>query len=215
MIKGVIFDLDGVIVSTDEYHYQAWKQLAEKINVYFDRKINNRLRGVSRMESLNIILENSKTDFTEAEKIEMAEFKNNIYRELLNNLTPDDILDKALEIIMFLRQKGVAIAIGSSSKNTKKILEKINLISIFDAIADGTDIERSKPDPEVFLVACERLGLEPKECLVIEDAVAGIEAAKNGNMLACAINDAKNSPKADFKIDNLIEIKDIILNYNK
>lgn len=215
MIKGVIFDLDGVIVSTDEYHYQAWKKLALREGIEFDRKINNRLRGVSRMESLEIILEKSNKKYSDSEKLEMTDYKNVIYKKLLDNLTPKDILDNALEVLDFLRNMGILIAIGSSSKNTKRILDKIGLLEAFNAIADGTDIKKSKPDPEVFLVAAERLGLEPQSCLVIEDAIAGIEAAKNGYMYACAINDAIKSEKADFKIKNLKEIEHIVLEHNK
>ena len=215
MVRGVIFDLDGVIVSTDEYHYQAWKKLADREDIYFNYKINNRLRGVSRMRSLEIILENSGEDYTEEEKQEMAEYKNNIYKKLLNNLTPKDIFDNVLELLSYLRFKNISLAIGSSSKNTKKILEQIDMLNLFDAIADGTDIKRSKPDPEVFQIACSRLGLKPEECIVVEDAIAGIEAAKKGNMIAVAIGDAKSSDLADYKIDDIIQIKDIVSMLNE
>ncbi len=215
MIKGVIFDLDGVIVSTDEFHFQAWKQLADREDIYFTKKINNQMRGVSRMRSLEILLENAGDEYDEAEKEEMAEYKNEVYKQLLDNLSPADILDNVLELMSFLRQQDILLAIGSSSKNTMKILEKINLLHSFDAIADGNDIRRSKPDPEVFLIACKRLELAPHECMVIEDAVAGIEAAKRGGFVACAIGDATNSEKADYKVDNLLKVSDIILSLNK
>lgn len=207
----MIFDLDGVIVSTDNYHYKAWKQLADREEIYFDKRINNRLRGVSRRESLEIILERSSNEYSREEINEMLEFKNNIYKESLKNLTSKDILSNFNELYTILKENNVLMAIGSSSKNTKTILEQIGLLDAFDAIADGNDISKSKPHPEVFLLASKRLGVNPSQCYVVEDAIAGIEAAKAGGMIAIAINDAKQSELADYKIDNLLEIKDIVL----
>jgi len=210
-IKGIIFDLDGVIVSTDDFHYKAWKQLAVREGIPFDRTINNRLRGVSRRESLEIILEKSDKTYTEEEIQEMLNYKNDIYKESLKELTKYDILENFNELYKKLKEDNVKMAIGSSSKNTKKILQQIELIDAFDAIADGTDITKSKPDPEVFLIAAKRLGLRPEDCAVIEDAIAGIQAAKAGNMTAIAINDATNSEIADYKIKNLMEIYKIVV----
>jgi len=207
----VIFDLDGVIVSTDKFHYKAWKQLADREEIFFEKKINNRLRGVSRRESLHIILERSANDYSRAEITEMLEFKNNIYKESLNELSKSDILSNFNELYSILKENNVSMAIGSSSRNTKSILKQIGLLDAFDAIADGTDIKRSKPDPEVFLLAASRLGVNPTNCYVVEDAIAGIEAAKAGGMKAIAINDAVKSELADYRIENLLEIKDIIL----
>ena len=207
----MIFDLDGVIVSTDKFHYKAWKQLADREEIFFDKKINNRLRGVSRRESLHIILERSANDYSRAEITEMLEFKNNIYKESLNELSKSDILSNFNELYSILKENNVSMAIGSSSRNTKSILKQIGLLDAFDAIADGTDIKRSKPDPEVFLLAASRLGVNPTNCYVVEDAIAGIEAAKAGGMKAIAINDAVKSELADYRIENLLEIKDIIL----
>lgn len=207
----VIFDLDGVIVSTDKFHYKAWKQLADREEIYFDKTINNRLRGVSRRESLHIILERSVADYTNDEISEMLEFKNNIYKESLRELSEKDILSNFNELYSILKENNVTMAIGSSSKNTKTILKQIGLIDAFDAIADGNDIKRSKPHPEVFLLAAERLGVNPRDCYVIEDAIAGIEAAKACGMTAIAINDAVKSDLADYCIENLLEIKDIVL----
>lgn len=209
-IKGIIFDLDGVIVSTDEFHYQAWKVLADKEGIPFDRTVNNRLRGVSRSDSLDIILEKAAKVYREDEKQSMLDFKNNIYKESLKELSKKDILDKFNEIYDNLKKHNIKMAIGSSSKNTKTILRQIGLIDAFDAIADGTDITRSKPDPEVFLIAAKRLGLKPSDCAVVEDAVAGIEAAKAGGMIAIAIHDAKTSGLADYRIDRLSDIESII-----
>ena len=205
-IKAVIFDLDGVIVSTDQYHYKAWKQLADKEDIPFDETINNQLRGVSRMESLEIILKNADRSYDDKEKFEMTEYKNDIYRKSLEDLSEDDILPGFWDVYHHCRDNNIKMAVGSSSKNTKKILKAIGLDDAFDAVADGTDIENSKPDPEVFWTAAARLGIDSKFCLVVEDAVSGIEAAKNGGMVAVAIGDATSSEKADHTIKHLREL---------
>ena len=206
MIKGVIFDLDGVIVSTDELHYKAWKRMAERENIYFDKTINNRLRGVSRMASLEIILERAKKSYSNEEKVELAKYKNDYYKMLLEDLTQKDILPGVLEILNSLEENGIKIAIGSSSRNAKTILKNIGLLEKFDAISDGTNITRSKPDPEVFQKAAEMLGLKPDESAVVEDALSGIEAAKNAGMIAFATGDAKSSPIKDYDFEDLLNI---------
>ena len=202
-IKAVIFDLDGVIVSTDDYHYRAWKQMADNEEIYFDREINERLRGVSRLDSLEIILERAPKKYSEEEKHELAERKNNIYRELLNELKPEDILPGVMSVLDTLKENGIKIAIGSSSKNTMFILNKIGLYEYFDAIADGTQITKSKPDPEVFLLAASKLNVDPVNCSVVEDADAGIEAAVTGNMKVLAVGSASKNEKADLTMENL------------
>lgn len=179
--KAVIFDLDGVIVSTDEFHFQAWKQISDEAGLFFTREINEKLRGFSRMESLNIILENAGRIYAEQEKVVLAERKNDIYKELLENLRPDDILPGVLSFLQKLKELNLRMAIGSSSKNAKYILEKIGLSSAFDAVADGNGIQRSKPDPEVFLLAARLLQIKPKECVVVEDAEAGIGGRNESN----------------------------------
>ena len=190
-IKGLIFDLDGVLVFTDKFHYQAWKTMADELGVYFDETINHRLRGVSRMDSLEIILERYEgPDLSLREKEKLAEKKNEIYRTLLESMTPDDVTKEVRDTLTKLREKGYKLAIGSSSKNAKFILEKVELKDAFDAISDGNNITKSKPDPEVFLKAAEYLGLPPKACMVVEDAEAGIEAAKKGGMYAAGIGEA-------------------------
>ena len=196
-ILGVIFDLDGVIVSTDNCHYLAWKRMADEEGIYFDRSINERLRGVSRMESLEIILERATRAYTPNEKAEMAARKNAYYVELIGSLTREDVLPGTMDTLRFLRDRGVKIAIGSSSKNTPIILKQIGLENAFDAVADGNGITHSKPDPEVFLLAARLLGLEPKSCLVVEDADAGIEAALAGGMRALGVGLAAQNPGAD------------------
>ena len=150
MLKGVIFDLDGVLLFTDKYHYLAWKALADKLNIPFDEKVNNRLRGVSRMDSLNIILSYSDQTFSEAEKEVMAEEKNELYREYLQKMTPLDVSDDTRAVLEKLRECGLKLAVGSSSKNTPLILEKTDMAKYFHAVSDGNNITRSKPDPEVF-----------------------------------------------------------------
>ena len=188
--QGVIFDLDGVICFTDKYHYQAWKQVADDIGVYFDEQINNRLRGVSRMESLDIILEKSSRAYTAEEKEELARRKNDLYRSLLSNMSPADLTDEVRQTLEALRAAGLMLAIGSSSKNTRYILERLGLKDFFDAVSDGTNIQRSKPDPQVFTMAAEFLGLPPSKCLVVEDAEAGIRAASAGGFDSAGLGEA-------------------------
>lgn len=168
--KAYIFDLDGVIVSTDDCHYVAWRQLADEENIYFDRQINERLRGVSRMESLEIMLEKATKDYSEEEKIEMAQRKNGYYVESIKTLDRTALLPGALEFIVNAKSKGIKVAIGSSSKNAIAILEQINCLDLFDAIADGNDIKNSKPAPDVFLTAARKLNIAPECCMVVEDA---------------------------------------------
>lgn len=202
-ILGVIFDLDGVIVSTDNCHYLAWKKMADEEGIPFDRTINERLRGVSRMESLSIILEKATKDYTDAEKEAMAARKNGYYVELIGSLTPGDMLPGAMDTLRLLKEKGIRIAIGSSSRNTPIILRQIQLDNTFDAVADGNAITRSKPDPEVFLLAAKLLGLSPENCLVVEDADAGVEAALAGGMRVLGVGGAAQNPKATFAAQSL------------
>lgn len=205
-IKAVIFDLDGVIVSTDKYHYLAWKDLADRLDIYFDYEINMQLRGVSRMESLDIILRNLEKTYSDEEKKEFAEYKNRIYRESLNDLNESEILPGVLDLLDELDQRGIHKAIGSSSKNTMTILKKIGLVDRFDVIVDGTMIKNSKPDPEVFSLAVDMLKMKPEECLVIEDAVAGIAAGHGAGCKTFAIGDANRSELKDDGSDDLLGI---------
>lgn len=203
--KAIIFDLDGVIVSTDMCHYKAWKHLADDERIYFDAKINERLRGVSRMESLEIILEHTNKSYTDAEKIEMTEKKNRYYIELINQIDKSAILNGSIDFVNKAKANGIKVAIGSSSKNTKLILEKIECDNMFDAVADGNDIKNSKPDPEVFFKAAEKLGIEPCDCLVVEDADAGVEAALNAGMEILAVGSAAANNKATYAFKDLKE----------
>jgi len=202
-ILGVIFDLDGVIVSTDNCHYLAWKRMADEEGISFDRTVNERLRGVSRMESLAIILEKAVKEYSEEEKQAMAARKNGYYVELIGSLTENDILPGALDTLNMLKAKGIKVAIGSSSRNTPIILRQIGLSEAFDAVADGNAIKNSKPDPEVFLLAAKLLKLDPANCLVVEDADAGIEAALAGGMRALGVGSAAANPAATFTARDL------------
>ena len=209
-MKAVIFDLDGVLCSTDAFHYQAWKAIADELGIPFDETVNNRLRGVSRMASLEIILEQADRPFSEEEKLLLAEKKNGIYRSLLTRLTPEDRMPGATETLQLLRERGWLLAIGSSSKNTPVILERLGLDGFFDAVSDGNNITRSKPDPEVFLKAAEMLSVEAADCLVVEDAVAGAQAAHAGGMKAACVGDAARQGAGDWNLQSLRELQDIL-----
>lgn len=204
MIKAVIFDLDGVLVSTDAMHYAAWKKLAEELGISdFTQEDNLRQRGVSRMASLEILLEKSDRTYTEEEKTELAERKNRCYVSLLASLSPRDILPGALDVMKELRRRGILIAVGSASKNTPEILRRTGLEQLIDRVSCGLDVTRSKPDPQVFLVAAQKLDVDPADCLVVEDADAGIQAAKAGGMRALAVGAARNNTQADWRADSL------------
>lgn len=199
--KGIIFDLDGVICSTDEYHYQAWKALADKIGAEgFSRADNARQRGVSRMESLEIVLERAPRAYSEAEKQALASWKNEAYRALLGHMSPADLAPEVKTTLDTLRAMDLKLAIGSSSKNAPFILERLGLAGWFDALSDGNCITRSKPDPEVFLLAAGMLGLKPDECLVVEDAFSGIDAGFAGGFDTAAIGDATRYDRPDYKL---------------
>lgn len=196
--QGVIFDLDGVLCSTDRYHYEAWKEIADKLGIYFDEKINRRLRGVSRLESLEIILENYDGTLSDGEKYALMEEKNEAYRKLLGRMSPKDVSDEVRQTLKELRSEGILLAIGSSSKNTPYILQLTGLKDLFDAVADGNCITHSKPNPEVFLKAAKMLGLSPHECIVVEDSRSGIDAALRGGFAAAGIGDAAEYGKTEY-----------------
>jgi len=210
MIKAIIFDLDGVLVHTDNLHYLAWKKMADHENIYFDKEINNRLRGVSRMESLEIILERAKKEYSLEQKHQLAELKNDLYKESLKQLSPLDIEPDVLAFLHSLLKRGIRMAIGSSSKNAKMILQQIGIIDLFEAISDGTNITRSKPDPEVFIKASQMLNVPIAECAVVEDAKAGIDAANAGGFLSIGIGDAANYDATKVKVVKLSEILKIV-----
>ena len=207
--RAVIFDLDGVICHTDKYHYQAWKKVADELGIYFDELINNRLRGVSRMESFDIILERYEGEMSLEEKIHWTEKKNEIYKELLKNMSPADLSEEVKSTLDALREKGLLLAIGSSSKNAGFILGQLGLGEYFDAVSDGNNITKSKPDPEVFVKAAQFLEEEPGDCLVVEDAKAGLEAALAGGMDCAAIGDAVASGLGTYNLNSFSELLNV------
>lgn len=209
IFKGVIFDLDGVICSTDKYHYLAWKAMADSIGVKFNRTINNRLRGVSRMASLDIILEKSTVLYSEKEKAALADKKNDLYKEYLKLLSGKDLPVDVKYTLDALRANNLKLAIGSSSRNAPFILERIGLRDFFDAVSDGNNIRNSKPDPEVFLKAAQFLGLDPKDCLVVEDAVSGAEAGHRGGFQVACVGDASEAGAGDFNMKSITELVEI------
>lgn len=209
--KAIIFDLDGVICSTDEYHYQAWKKMADSMGIYFDRTINNRLRGVSRMESLEIILERYQGQpLSDAKKEELATMKNGIYRESLHQMSTADLSDEVRDTLNALRAKGLRLAIGSSSKNTPFILKRLGLENFFDAVSDGNNITRSKPDPEVFLKAAQFVDMEPADCLVVEDAVSGAQAGHAGGFQVACVGDASAAGAGDFNLKSFGQLLELV-----
>ncbi|MCR5688602.1 MAG: beta-phosphoglucomutase [Lachnospiraceae bacterium] len=210
-IQAVIFDLDGVLVHTDRFHYLAWKQISDDMGVYFDEKINRRLRGVSRMESLEIILERYEGPaLSDAEKKALAEKKNDIYRSWLAKMTPDDVTAEVRDTLRKLKDAGFKLGVGSSSKNTRFILEKTGIDDEFDAVADGTMIIKTKPDPEVFLLAARLLCAIPENCLVVEDAAAGIEAGRAGGMKTAAYSGEGDITGADYYLESFSDILKIL-----
>ena len=204
--KAIIFDLDGVICHTDKYHYLAWKTLADRLGIYFDEEINNRLRGVSRMESLEIILERYVGELSDEEKESYASEKNRLYVKLLEEMSEKDLSLETKETLDELKARGLKLAIGSSSKNARFILQRLGLEDYFEAISDGNNIVNSKPDPEVFLKACSYLGCKPEECLIVEDAEAGLIAGQRAGMDQAAIGDAVRTDIATYNLDTFSDL---------
>ena len=199
-IKACLFDLDGVVVDTAKYHYIAWKEMAAELGFDFTQKQNELLKGVSRMRSLDILLGIGKIVLTDAEKLLLAENKNNRYLDYVRQMSEEEILPGVSEFLNELREQGIQIALGSASKNAPLILERIHLMEKFDVIVDGNAVSKAKPDPEVFLRCAELLGVEPVNCLVFEDAQAGIEAARNGGMKVIGVGSPENLSLADHYI---------------
>ncbi|HET6558578.1 MAG TPA: beta-phosphoglucomutase [Prolixibacteraceae bacterium] len=199
-IEACIFDLDGVIVDTAKYHYIAWKALAQELGFDFTVEDNERLKGVSRMQSLEILLEIGNRQFPQAEKLVMAEKKNALYVSYIEQMTPEEILPGVELFLQELKSRGIKIALGSASKNSPMILEQIHLSDMFDVVVDGNSITEAKPDPEVFLRGAQRLGVEPSQCVVFEDAIAGIQAARNAGMACVGIGEPETLALADTVI---------------
>jgi len=205
-IKAGIFDLDGVIVDTAIYHFQAWRQLANELGFDFTELQNENLKGVSRAGSLELILEWGGVMKTETERVELATRKNDWYVEMISRMTPAEILPGAKEFLITLKGAGYKTALGSASKNSGTILEKVGLSSLFDAVIDGNSVIASKPNPEVFLKGAEALGVAPDECVVFEDAIAGVEAGKTGGMKVVGIGSPEILTKADVVVPGLHEM---------
>lgn len=203
MIKGLIFDLDGVLVDTAKYHYLAWKRLADELHIAFNEQDNERLKGVSRMRSLDIILEIGQVSLDESQKFTLADRKNEWYKEYVEQMDASEVLEGVLEFLRYARALNLKIALGSASKNAPLILDRTGLGAYFDAVIDGNHVEKAKPNPEVFLLGAEALGLSPGECLVFEDAQAGIEAATAGNMRSVAVGDESHLKGAELYIKNM------------
>lgn len=205
-IRACIFDLDGVIVDTARYHFLAWKRLADNLKIDFSGKDNERLKGVSRMDSLEIILELGGLHLDKSKKEEYAALKNQWYVEFINKMTPGEVLPGAVEFINEIRKAGIRTAIGSASKNTPLILERVGIRDLFDAVADGNVVHKAKPDPEVFLTAARMLGALPAECVVFEDAIAGVRAAINAGMLCVGVGSPEILAEAHLIVSGLREM---------
>jgi beta-phosphoglucomutase len=206
IIQACIFDLDGVIVDTAIYHYKAWKRLANSLGFDFTEEQNEQLKGVSRTRSLELILGWGGITKTPAEKEALATEKNTWYVEMISHMTPAEILPGAKEFVQACRDAGIKTALGSASKNSMTILEKINMVSMFDAVIDGNKVTKPKPDPEVFVKGAEAVGVEPAHCVVFEDAIAGIEAAIAGGMKAVGIGSPAVLGKANLVVSGLNEM---------
>ena len=211
-IKACIFDLDGVIVDTAGYHYQAWKRLANQLDFDFTLEDNEKLKGISRKESLELILKWGMVSKTNLEKEELARLKNTWYVEMISGMTPTDVLPGALQFLKDVKASGYKTALGSASKNAGIILNKVELTNYFDAIVDGNVVTASKPDPQVFLKGAKMLDVDPLACVVFEDAIAGVEAAKNGGMKVVGIGSMETLVGADLIIDSLQEMNISLLN---
>ncbi len=205
-IKACLFDLDGVIVDTAKYHFIAWRDLAAKLGFEFTEQDNERLKGVSRMASLDILLEVGGIQLDDTTKHRLAEEKNRNYVAYIEKMMPDEILPGAEAFLKELKSHGIKIALGSASKNAMTILERLHLTQLFDAIIDGTKVSEAKPNPEVFLKGAEALGVKPSECVVFEDAEAGVEAALAGGMLCVGIGSPVNLGKANLVVCGLNEM---------
>jgi beta-phosphoglucomutase len=219
MIEAFIFDLDGVITDTAHYHYLAWKELGKTLGIDIDEKFNETLKGISRLESLERILVygNKENDFSELEKLNMATDKNNYYVSFIKNLTPKDILPGIKKLLEDIKRNNIKIGLASASKNALMVLENLNLTSYFDFIADAGDCRNSKPAPDIFLMAANGLGVDPINCVGIEDSSAGVESINTAGMFSVGVGDLKTLIESKYlveKTDDLI-FENILMEYSK
>ena len=210
--KGFIFDLDGVIVDTAKYHFLAWKELAKSIDIDFSHEQNEQLKGVSRVKSLEKILEWGNKTISEDQFMELMAKKNDEYLSYISKMDESEILPDVPDVLDFLIEEKQPISLGSASKNARQILKKVVLIEKFDAIVDGNDVSKAKPDPEVFLIAADLLKMKPEDCIVFEDSVAGIQAANTANMISIGIGEAKVLHEADYIFKDFTSITQKFLN---
>jgi beta-phosphoglucomutase len=201
VIRACIFDLDGVIVDTAHYHYLAWKRLANELGIDLTAEHNEKLKGVSRMESLDIILDLGRIELEFDQKLDLTEKKNSWFVEYINEIKPDEIFPGVRSLLQSLRENRLKVALASSSRNAKRVIQLLDIEDEFDVLVDGTMTAKSKPDPEIFLLAAQLLGIPPSECLVFEDAAAGVEAAKRAGMRCVGIGLEDNLKNADIVIN--------------
>lgn len=204
--KAFIFDLDGVIVDTAKYHYKAWKKLANDLGFDFSETQNELLKGVSRARSLEILLEIGNISLPNDEKARIMHNKNEHYLQYITKMGQDEILEGMQEVLLHLKENSIPFSLGSASKNARLILTQLDLIDLFDAIVDGNDVSKAKPDPEVFLIAAKKLNANPNDCVVIEDAIAGVEAANAAGMTSIGIGDKVALKKADINLNSTSEL---------
>ena len=208
MIKGLIFDLDGVITDTAEYHYLAWKSLAEKIGIEIDRAFNEQLKGISRMESLELILQhgNKSEAYTLEEKEKLAAQKNEEYKEYIKQVTPADLLPGIAELLRDAREQGIKMSLASASKNAPEIMQRLEIDGLFEGIVDPASLKAGKPDPEIFIRGAELLGLSVKECVGLEDAEAGIESINAAGMFSVGVGTKDAMKEADYAVESTAEL---------
>ena len=204
--KGFIFDLDGVIVDTAKYHFLAWQKLAKSIGIDFSHEQNEQLKGVSRVKSLEKILAWGNKTITEDKFNALMASKNDDYLSFIAKMNHDEILPDVPKVLNYLKEQNQPISLGSASKNARQILEKVDLLKQFDAIVDGNDVSKAKPDPEVFLIAAKALSIKPEDCIVFEDSVAGVQAANTANMISIGIGEENVLHEADYVFSNFTEI---------
>ena len=204
--KAFIFDLDGVIVDTAKFHYLAWKKLADDLGIPFTQHDNEQLKGVSRVRSLELILNLGGVTLDEVEKLNHLKEKNEDYLSYISEMTHADVLPNVPKVLNFLKAHQVPIALGSASKNAKQILEKVGLLGVFDAIVDGNEVSKAKPDPEVFLLAARKIDANPEDCVVFEDAIAGIQAANQAKMLSIGIGESEILHEAKYVFRDFTKI---------